>query len=53
MAKMEMPADEADAKETETKVEDALPGDGFSEQIAKLLPKEKDLIEKLVAALVK
>lgn len=47
MAKMEMPV------EAETKDDAAMPGDSFSEQIAKLMPKEKELISKLVDALVK
>jgi hypothetical protein len=44
MAKMEMPD-----PETETPAEDAMPGDSFSEQIAKLSEKDKGLLEKLAA----
>lgn len=44
MPKMEIP-------DKETPAEDAMPGDSFSEQIAKLLPKDKKLIEDLVACI--
>lgn len=48
MDKMPMPEDNK-PDDKETKAEDAMPGDSFSEQIAKLMPKDKALIEKLTA----
>jgi predicted CopG family antitoxin len=44
MAKMEMP-------DAETPAEDAMQGDSFSEQIAKLSEKDKKLVEDLVACI--